>query len=87
LARPVTEILTLHTLAFLWAGAFVGALAVGGAGFAFAMAASSIWLHVLDPVQTAILVLASGVFLHLGFIWRLRARSSQRGCGRSWPAG
>ena len=76
------EVLTLHTLTFLWAGAFVGALAVGGAGFAFAMAASSIWLHVLDPVQTAILVLASGVFLHLGFIWRLR-RSLEP--ARLWP--
>jgi uncharacterized membrane protein YfcA len=78
----MTASLTLHTLGFIWLGAFVGALAVGGAGFAFALAASSIWLHVLDPVQTAILVLASGVFLHVGFIWRMRRRIEPR---RLWP--
>jgi uncharacterized protein len=74
--------ITFQTLGLIWIGAFVGALAVGGAGFAFAMAASSIWLHVLDPVQTAILVLASGVFLHMGFIWRMRASIEPR---RLWP--
>jgi uncharacterized protein len=58
-------LLSLKLLGILWLGAFLGALAVGGAGFAFALVASSVWLHALPPLQTAVLVLASGVCLHL----------------------
>lgn len=56
--------LTWKTLAFLWGGAFIGALAAGGAGFAFALAASAIWLQVLDPLRTTMLVVTSGTILH-----------------------
>lgn len=73
---------TWQTLAIVWAGAFVGGFAVGGAGFAFALAASSIWLHVLDPVRTTTLVLACGIILHVGFVWRMR---KQIETGRLWP--
>ena len=55
--------LSFKLVGILWLGAFLGALAVGGAGFAFALVASSIWLHALPPLQTAVLVLASGVAL------------------------
>lgn len=74
--------LTWPALAVIWAGAFVGAFAVGGAGFAFALAASAIWLHVLDPVRTTTLVLACGVILHFAFIWRMR---KQIETARLWP--
>ncbi|TDR89093.1 sulfite exporter TauE/SafE family protein [Enterovirga rhinocerotis] len=56
--------LTWKTIGFLWAGAFLGSLAAGGAGFAFALTASAIWLHVLDPVHTTMLVVVCGTILH-----------------------
>ncbi len=74
--------LTFKLIGVLWLGAFLGALAVGGAGFAFALVASSVWLHALPPLQTAVLVLASGVCLHLFSIWLMRRTLEP---GRLWP--
>src|SRR5712691_186701 len=65
--------ITLEMLAFVWLGAFLGAFAVGTAGFAFALATSALWLHVLDPVHTTLLVAACGTILHVGLIWTVRA--------------
>lgn len=62
----------LATLSVLWAGAFLGALAAGGAGFAFALAASAIWLHALDPLQTTALIVACGSLLHVTLVWPIR---------------
>ncbi len=64
--------LSLKLLAILWAGAFLGALAAGGAGFAFALTASAIWLHVLDPIHTTMLVVTCGTCLHLVLVWPMR---------------
>jgi uncharacterized protein len=68
----VTAALSLETLSIVWLGAFVGALAAGGAGFAFALAASSIWLHALDPIHTTMLVVACGTLLHVTLVWPMR---------------
>lgn len=62
----------IATLSVLWAGAFIGALAAGGAGFAFALAASAIWLHALDPLQTTALIVACGSVLHVTLVWPIR---------------
>jgi uncharacterized protein len=70
--------ITLHVLAFVWLGAFLGALAVGAAGFAFALAASALWLHVLDPLRATFLVAACGTMLHIGIIWRIRRNIEPR---------
>lgn len=59
------------SLGMIWLGALLGAIASGGAGFAFVLAASSIWLHVLDPVRTAMLSLACSTLMQLGTIWPL----------------
>src|SRR5215203_560746 len=75
-------LLSLELIGVLWLGAFLGALAVGGAGFAFALVASSVWLHALPPLQTAVLVLASGVCMHLFSIWLMRRTLEP---GRLWP--
>src|SRR5215204_5707618 len=75
-------LLSLELIGLLWLGAFLGALAVGGAGFAFALVASSVWLHALPPLQTAVLVLASGVCLHLFSISLMRRTLEP---GRLWP--
>ena len=75
-------LLSYKLIGILWLGAFLGALAVGGAGFAFALVASSVWLHALPPLQTAVLVLASGVCLHPFSIWLMRRTLEP---GRLWP--
>lgn len=64
--------LSMQTLSIVWAGAFLGALAAGGAGFAFALVASSIWLHGLEPLQTTALVVACGSLLHVTLVWPIR---------------
>jgi uncharacterized membrane protein YfcA len=67
----------LSTIAVLWAGAFVGAIAAGGAGFAFALAAAAIWLHALEPLQVTTLIVACGSLLHITLVWPIR-RSIER---------
>lgn len=73
LADPaLAPALEAQSLAVLWLGAFVGALAAGGAGFAFGIVAAAVWLHRLDPVYTTFLVVACGTILHSGLIWQVR---------------
>jgi hypothetical protein len=61
-----------ETLAYLWLGALLGGIAAGASGFAFGLAASSIWLHKIDPVHSAILITAAGTLLHSTTLWPLR---------------
>jgi len=61
--------LPLDTLGFLWLGALLGGIAVGGSGFAFGLAASSIWLHRIDPLHSAILITGCGVLLDVNNIF------------------
>lgn len=70
--------LSMKIFAIVWTGSFIGALAAGGAGFAFALAASSIWLHALDPLHTTAFVVASGTLLHTGFVWQMRSTIAVR---------
>ena len=72
----------LETVAFLWAGALVGGIAAGGSGFAFGLAASSIWLHRIDPLHSAILITGCGTLLHLTTIWPQRKHIV---FARLWP--
>ena len=65
--------LSAGTIVLVSLGAFIGAVSAGAAGFAFAMTASAIWLHVMDPVRSALLVVASGGLLHAILVWRMRA--------------
>ena len=68
----VASVFTVQTLAVLWLGAFAGGLAAGGAGFAFGIVGSAIWLHVLDPLHATMLVVSGGTIIQLGTIWPLR---------------
>ncbi|MDW8444974.1 MAG: TSUP family transporter [Acetobacteraceae bacterium] len=63
------DLMTLVVVAF---GALVGAVAAGAAGFAFAVVASAVWLHAVDPVRSAFLVVSLGTILHAGLVWKLR---------------
>ena len=65
--------LSAATLGLVSLGAFLGAVATGAAGFAFAIIASAIWLHVLDPARSGLLVVASGTLLQAGVVWKMRA--------------
>src|SRR6185312_14263170 len=60
------------TLAILWLGALLGGIAAGASGFAFALAATSIWLHRIDPVHSAVLATGCGVLLHSSTLWPQR---------------
>ncbi|MGD9843847.1 MAG: sulfite exporter TauE/SafE family protein [Variibacter sp.] len=74
----ISTFLTLPALSMLWLGAFVGAVASGGAGFAFAITAAAIWLHILDPIRAALLLLAGSLLLQLFTIWPLRHHIDRR---------
>ncbi len=74
--------LTLEVLALIWLGAFVGGIATGAAGFAFAVVAASFWLHVLDPLHTTALIITVGLFVQGWMTWRMRAAIEP---ARLWP--
>jgi uncharacterized protein len=59
----------------LWiflAATFLGAVVAGLSGFAFGLVATSVWLHVLTPLQTATLIVAFGLIVHGYAVWKLR---------------
>ncbi|MGE5162648.1 MAG: sulfite exporter TauE/SafE family protein [Sphingobacteriales bacterium] len=72
----------LDTILILWLGALLGGIAAGGSGFAFGLAASSIWLHRIDPLHSAILITGCGLLLHLTTIWPQRRHIEP---GKLWP--
>lgn len=51
---------------------FLGGLTSGLAGFALGLVVSGIWLHILTPAQTAILIVGYGLFTQGYGIWKLR---------------
>jgi uncharacterized membrane protein YfcA len=74
--------ISLDTLAVLWLGALLGGIAAGASGFAFALAATSIWLHRIDPVHSAVLATGCGVLLHSSTLWPQRKHLD---VARLWP--
>ena len=72
----------IDTIAILWIGTLIGAIAAGGAGFAFGLTASSIWLHRIDPLHSALLINCCGTLLHLTTIWPQRSHIEVK---RVWP--
>jgi uncharacterized protein len=66
---------------FLFA-TFGGALVAGLSGFAFGLIAASIWLYILDPVQTATLIIAFGLIVQGYSVWKLRGALDWR---KLWP--
>lgn len=59
-------------LIIVLAGAFLAAFGVGLAGFADALIAAAIWLHVLPPVEAVPLIMATGMVIHLFSLIYLR---------------
>ncbi len=61
---------------------FAGALVAGLSGFAFGLAASSIWLYILTPLQTASLIIAFGLIVQGYAVWKLRRALDWK---KLWP--
>src|ERR1700709_2479601 len=61
---------------------FAGALVAGLSGFAFGLVAASIWLYILDPLQTATLIVAFGLIVQGYAVWKLRRALDWK---RLWP--
>src|SRR5882724_7721335 len=59
-------------LGLFLAATFVAALVTGVAGFAFGLIASAVWLHILNPLQTAMLIIAFGLVVQGYSVWKLR---------------
>lgn len=53
-------------------GAFVAALAIGTAGFAFSMVATGFWIYVLPPPTIVFMAATCGTLLHGISVWRYR---------------
>ena len=47
-------------------------LVAGVTGFAFALIAAAVWLHVLTPLQTATLTIGYGLIVQGYGVWKLR---------------
>src|ERR1700676_4608675 len=51
---------------------FAGNLVAGLSGFAFGLVVASIWLCILNPLQTATLIIAFGLIVQGYSVWKLR---------------
>lgn len=52
--------------------AFVGGIITGLAGFAMGLVVSGIWLHILTPTQTAVLIVIYGLLVQGHGVWKFR---------------
>src|SRR3954465_16059513 len=62
----------LLELALFSIAAFAAAFVAGLAGFAFGLVAMAIWLHLLTPTQTAILIMFYALIVQGYAVWKLR---------------
>ena len=72
----------LLDLTLFLAATFSSAIVAGLSGFAFGLIATSVWLHVLNPLQSATLIVAFGLLVQGYAVWKLRAALDWR---RLWP--
>lgn len=60
------------TLALFLLTTFFGGIVTGLAGFAMGLVVSGVWLHILTPAQTAMLIVGYGLLVQTYGIWKLR---------------
>jgi uncharacterized membrane protein YfcA len=60
------------SLGLFLSAAFIGGLASGLAGFAMGFVVSGIWLHIITPIQTVILIVGYGLVTQGYGVWKLR---------------
>ncbi len=73
---------TILQLSVYLAATFVAALVAGVTGFAFALIAAAVWLHVLTPLETATLTISYGIIVQGYGAWKLRHAFDW---SRIWP--
>lgn len=69
-------------LALFVIATFAAGVVVGIAGFAFAVVAAAVWLHILTPQQTATIIIVFALLTQVIAVWQLRHALSLR---RLWP--
>jgi uncharacterized protein len=72
----------LSDLALIAIGAFLAALVIGSAGFAFAIIVTGIWIYVLPPGVIVLLASICATLLHVVSVWRFRGEIEY---GLLWP--
>lgn len=70
--EAIRKVVLTQDAAVFMTAAFLGALVTGVAGFAFGLVASAIWLHVITPVQSAVLIAAFACVVQSISTWRMR---------------
>jgi uncharacterized protein len=63
---------TIANIAVYLTATFAAALVTGISGFAFGLIAAAVWLHILTPLQTAMLIIAFGLVVQGYSVWKLR---------------
>lgn len=59
-------------LGLFLSAAFVGGFASGVAGFAMGFVVSGVWLHILTPLETTVLIVGYGLLTQGYGVWKLR---------------
>jgi uncharacterized protein len=72
------------SLALFLIATFLGGVTSGLAGFALGLLVSGVWLHIITPIQTAILIIGYGFVTQAYGIWQLR--SATHGWRPRWRA-
>ena len=73
---------TVLQLTLFLSATFAAALVAGVTGFAFALIAAAVWLHVLTPLQTATLTICYGLLVQGYGFWKMRHAFNWN---RVWP--
>lgn len=73
---------TVVQLSLFLAATFAAALVAGVTGFAFALVAAAVWLHILTPLQTVTLTIGYGLIVQGYGFWRMRHAFNW---SRVWP--
>ena len=63
---------TYFQLALFLSSTFLAAFVAGVSGFAFALVAASVWLHVFTPLETVTLTITYGIIVQSYGAWKLR---------------
>ena len=74
--------LTVLQLGLFLSATFAAALVAGVTGFAFALIAAAVWLHILTPLQTATLTIGYGLIVQGYGFWKMRHAFDW---SRVWP--
>jgi len=73
---------SLLQISVFLAATFAAAFVAGVSGFAFALVAAAVWLHVLTPLQTATLISIYGMIVQGYGTWKMRRAFDW---SRIWP--